>query len=71
MRSEDGLFLVLGILLCQAGWFLMENRGYDSWRFGYVDFGDLHFLFGISLFGLGAVAVIHTLAKLCRDRWKP
>jgi hypothetical protein len=70
MKFDEIALLVMGLLLSQAGWFLLHNRGYDSWRFGYVDFGNFHWVVGALFLGVGLVAIVHPLHKLYRDRWK-
>jgi len=66
MKDLDWGFLLLGLSLCLMGTFFLFDRDYVDWRFGYVDLGSGHALFGFGVLLIGALVVVNEVRK----RWR-
>jgi hypothetical protein len=63
MKSENILFLFMGLAISVYGVKAIFRQEYDSWRFGHVDLGDYHHLIGFALLAFGGFIVYSVFRK--------
>lgn len=63
MKSNDILFLLMGLVISAFGVKIIIHPKYESFRFGVVDFGEHHQLIGAAILIVGVLAVFTVLKK--------
>lgn len=57
MKPNSFVFLLMGIATSAYGVRIIFQKEYESWRYGYIDFGEYHQLIGLAVLLLGVSAI--------------
>ncbi|MDF1643003.1 MAG: hypothetical protein P1U80_02325 [Pseudomonadales bacterium] len=63
MKSNDVLFLLVGLAIAAFGIKVIIRPGYESFRFGAVSFGDYHQLIGAAILVIGGLSIFSVFIK--------
>jgi len=59
------LYIFLGVIILLNGLYLMNQRVHSSFKYGTIDFGPNHHLFGIVVSTIGVIILVD-----CWRKWK-